>query len=579
MYELCLSKAVRFYTAPENFENKEFRNVPDNVLFDFYHLMYDQDLMCQLVLELSEWPVFARMLTVKQCWVDLLRIFQGLLNVNKMQASNLVHDYKFYAEDASNREQMIEMGLNFAVFLVEGAWYNCAFELLNCIHEYICEWKAEDSYRRKLIYLECLQRRLYVETNYAFFDYADRTFHSCQELQRRIEREASETRRKLPNLATLYATYTHLFTMRSEYDTACTWGLKAIALLNSDLSKSACLYVLRIVAKVCVMKRRYSEGNFLIQQALMLAKELYEVDLHPNFADTLMVYGFFLLNHDNIRESLEVYKKALNVRVAVFGKNNIHVAFAYEELAYAHYVHEYSSGDFQKALEYANKATRILSNLLPPHHLSLAYTKRVKGLIVEEIALDLREPSEREQRALLLLEAEMLHKSALSLSKRTFGLENVQTAKHYGNLGRVYQSMDEYQEAERMQLIAIRIKESILGNWDYEVGLSMGHLASLYNFHMKRFKDAEHYYLRSIEIGKNLFGESYSGLEYDYRGLIKVYTQLEQPELVEKYKRLMQTWRAMRQMPASIVRYTDMLPIPTIVQLFLNWDKQKAAAD
>lgn len=120
--------------------------------------MYDQDLMCQLVLELSEWPVFARMLTVKQCWVDLLRIFQGLLNVNKMQASNLVHDYKFYAEDASNREQMIEMGLNFAVFLVEGAWYNCAFELLNCIHEYICEWKAEDSYRRKLIYLECLQR-------------------------------------------------------------------------------------------------------------------------------------------------------------------------------------------------------------------------------------------------------------------------------------------------------------------------------------------------------------------------------------------------------------------------------------
>lgn len=200
-------------------------------------------------------------------------------------------------------------------------------------------------------------------------------------------------------------------------------------------------------------------------------------------------------------------------------------------------------------------------------------------MIVEEIALDLREPSEREQRALLLLEAEMLHKSALSLSKRTFGLENVQTAKHYGNLGRVYQSMDEYQEAERMQLIAIRIKESILGNWDYEVGLSMGHLASLYNFHMKRFKDAEHYYLRSIEIGKNLFGESYSGLEYDYRGLIKVYTQLEQPELVEKYKRLMQTWRAMRQMPASIVRYTDMLPIPTIVQLFLNWDKQKAAAD
>jgi hypothetical protein len=41
----------------------------------------------------------------------------------------------------------------------------------------------------------------------------------------------------------------------------------------------------------------------------------------------------------------------------------------------------------------------------------------------------------------LLFEAEELHLSALTLYKRLFGDENVQTAKHYGNLGRLYQSM------------------------------------------------------------------------------------------------------------------------------------------
>jgi hypothetical protein len=38
---------------------------------------------------------------------------------------------------------------------------------------------------------------------------------------------------------------------------------------------------------------------------------------------------------------------------------------------------------------------------------------------------------------------------------------------------------------------------------------------------------AEELYLRSIRIGRKLFGPSYSGLEYDYQGLIQVAHRLE----------------------------------------------------
>jgi hypothetical protein len=53
-----------------------------------------------------------------------------------------------------------------------------------------------------------------------------------------------------------------------------------------------------------------------------------------------------------------------------------------------------------------------------------------------------------------------------------------------------------------MHLKAIAIKEQLLGVEDYEVGLSIGHLASLYNYHMKKYKKAEQLYLRSIAISE-----------------------------------------------------------------------------
>ncbi|KAK3717699.1 hypothetical protein QZH41_001102 [Actinostola sp. cb2023] len=166
------------------------------------------------------------------------------------------------------------------------------------------------------------------------------------------------------------------------------------------------------------------------------------------------------------------------------------------------------------------------------------------SLILEEIAIDCRDKKEEGK---ILQEAQELHLTSLELARKAFGESNVQTAKHYGNLGRLYQSMRRYQEAEEMHKKAISIKERILGSEDYEVALSLGHLASLYNYDMERYDMAEELYIRSIAIvkihtlaslrydmaeelyirsiaiGRKLFGDGYSGLEYDYRGLINLY--------------------------------------------------------
>ena len=63
------------------------------------------------------------------------------------------------------------------------------------------------------------------------------------------------------------------------------------------------------------------------------------------------------------------------------------------------------------------------------------------ALILEEIAID---SHHADTEARLLEEAQELHLSSLKLAMRAFGENNVQTAKHYGNLGRLYQSMHKF---------------------------------------------------------------------------------------------------------------------------------------
>ncbi|XP_063825981.1 amyloid protein-binding protein 2 [Ostrinia nubilalis] len=339
--------------------------------------------------------------------------------------------------------------------------------------------------------------------------------------------------------------FSALMFVRCDYSAAHRWSLRAQRLLARHTPVRITVEVVRACGKACVVKRLFSAAGVAVRHAVGLARAAWGAQ-HPRYAGALLDYGFYLLNIDSITHSVAVYEEALGTLRSVFGSRSLHVATAQEDLAYALYVLEYSSGRFYKARDHAERAIHIIENLVPPDHLLLASAKRVKALILEEIALDtpagqdLSEPS-------LLEESEALHKAALRLSMMAFGENNVQTAKHYGNLGRLYQSMQKFQDAETMHLKAIAIKEELLGPEDYEVGLSIGHLASLYNYHMNMHVAAETLYLRSIAISLKLFGERYSGLEYDYRGLVNVFTQLKRHERAAHYSRLLQRWHELRE--------------------------------
>ena len=49
------------------------------------------------------------------------------------------------------------------------------------------------------------------------------------------------------------------------------------------------------------------------------------------------------------RHCFHLFQEAFRTRFYVFGENNLQVATAHEDLGYALYVHEYSTGNFDEA--------------------------------------------------------------------------------------------------------------------------------------------------------------------------------------------------------------------------------------
>uniref|UniRef100_A0A8C9RPK1 Amyloid protein-binding protein 2 n=1 Tax=Scleropages formosus TaxID=113540 RepID=A0A8C9RPK1_SCLFO len=525
LYNTAISAVVDNYSR----SRRDIRSLPENIQFDVYYKV--KKLRWRLFCEASLGPGPDRHL--------LHHCFQALMDHGVKVASVLANSFSrrcsYIAEsDAHVKEKAIQFGFVLGGFLSDAGWYGDAEKVfLSCLqlctlHDEVLHW-----YRA----VECCVRLLHVRNGNCKYHLGEETFKLAQSYMDKLAKHGHQA-----NKAALYGELCALLFAKSHYDEAYRWCIEAMREITVGLPVKVVVDVLRQASKACVVKREFRKAEQLIKHAVFLAREHFG-HKHPKYSDTLLDYGFYLLNVDNICQSVAIYQTALDIRQSVFGGKNIHVATAHEDLAYSSYVHQYSSGKFDNALFHAERAIDIITHILPEDHLLLASSKRVKALILEEIAIDCHN-KETEER--LLQEAHDLHLSSLQLAKKAFGEFNVQTAKHYGNLGRLYQSMRKFKEAEEMHVKAIQIKEQLLGQEDYEVALSVGHLASLYNYDMNQYDDAEKLYLRSIAIGKKLFGEGYSGLEYDYRGLIKLYNSVGNFEKVFEYHNILSNWNRLR---------------------------------
>jgi hypothetical protein len=100
------------------------------------------------------------------------------------------------------------------------------------------------------------------------------------------------------------------------------WGVEALKQLKPDLPSGVIIDVLRQVAKSCVVKREFKRAEFLAKQAVCLTKDVFDKD-HPKYSDSLLDFGFFLLNFDSIRQSVGVYEVSYLSYIALLMNLNV----------------------------------------------------------------------------------------------------------------------------------------------------------------------------------------------------------------------------------------------------------------
>ncbi|KAI1301236.1 Amyloid protein-binding protein 2 [Halotydeus destructor] len=561
LYDCCLDAVALNYSSLHT----EIKQLPVQVSIDLYHELVRFGQLCQLSMELSNLDTFIRTLTycsdqryiVHECC-------QALMDHGAKLAQNLSRKFVqrcWSRMDSRQAFSVANSGLMIANFFIEAGWYAEASQILNASRDLCSNPEQSKDEKVQILWFDLTTRLLSAYSSYCRFSDATKML---EELRVTIDKNLCSPNPLSLNVALAMNEFSCLYWWQSQYDESYKWSVRALKHLNALSPPMTVIDVLRQASKACVVKRSFKRAEMLIKQSLAYANsrvvrlryylehEEEDVVVHySKLADLVSDYAFYLLNVDLIALSVKYYNLALDIRCKLFAGNtdvnidcnNLLIAMAYEDLAYATYVHEYSSGRFQDARDYSERAMRIMTKVLPRDHLLLASAKRIKALIIEEIAID---HSDKVEEVKMLRESEELHVSALEMAMKAFGEENVQTAKHYGNLGRLYQSMHQYDKAEEMHLRAIKIKEDILGTDDFEVALSLGHLASLYNYDMLLFEKAESLYLRSVRIGVKLFGEAYSGLEYDYRGLLRIYLNLGNNTKTIEYMQVIHHWKHLR---------------------------------
>uniref|UniRef100_A0A673KWK7 Amyloid protein-binding protein 2-like n=1 Tax=Sinocyclocheilus rhinocerous TaxID=307959 RepID=A0A673KWK7_9TELE len=426
LYNTAISAVVDNYGR----SRRDIRSLPENIQFDVYYKLYQQGRLCQLGGEFCELEVFAKVLRASDKRHLLHHCFQALMDHGVKVASVLANSFSrrcsYIAEsDAHVKEKAIQFGFVLGGFLSDAGWYGDAEKVfLSCLqlctlHDEVLHW-----YRA----VECCVRLLHVRNGNCKYHLGEETFKLAQSYMDKLAKHGHQA-----NKAALYGELCALLFAKSHYDEAYRWCIEAMREITVGLPVKVVVDVLRQASKACVVKREFRKAEQLIKHAVFLAREHFG-HKHPKYSDTLLDYGFYLLNVDNICQSVAIYQTALDIRQSVFGGKNIHVATAHEDLAYSSYVHQYSSGKFDNAL---NQSDSDFCNFV-------------------------------------IFCGTLLQKQ--------------------NSLG----SIEQYVIGQRQNSIA------------------------------------------------KLFGEGYSGLEYDYRGLIKLYNSVGNYEKVFEYHNILSNWNRLR---------------------------------
>jgi len=247
--------------------------------------------------------------------------------------------------------------------------------------------------------------------------------------------------------------------------------------------------------EICLALRLRSSGESSKETANVLSA----------LAGAELRLGFF-------KEALEKFMKAYKIYLTIYGENHIMIGSILHNVGLCHDL----MNQFDTALEYYHRALNIKLYFLTKNHQSTATTYYNIGAI-----FDVKRKYS---------EALKYFQIAVEIYSKLYGEENIESASAYNNIGLIYNKMNDSENALNNFNKCMNISKKLLGNNNPLIATCFNNLGLVY-IKMNNIKDALENFKRSVELREKLPELGYKNqndLPSSYNNLASVHFKLEE---------------------------------------------------
>lgn len=249
------------------------------------------------------------------------------------------------------------------------------------------------------------------------------------------------------------------------------------------------------------IEERKSEALNAYREADKTAKE---IDCPAEkYIDLLLKYGIFLVEYAYFEEAVNVNLRFAQLSEETNGQNEA-TADAYNNIGVVYD----DLGEYDKALEYYNKALEISKEVLGENHRDTAASYNNIGVVYGKLG-----DSDKALEYFI---------KALEIRKEVLGENHSDTASSYGNIGIVYWNLGDYDKALEYHNKALEITKEVLGEKHRYTASSYNNIGNVYD-DLGDYDKALEFHNKALEIQKDVLGEKHPDTAMSYLNIGSVY--------------------------------------------------------
>ena len=226
-----------------------------------------------------------------------------------------------------------------------------------------------------------------------------------------------------------------------------------------------------------------------------------------NDAERYMELGYDSYKDGDYNKALEYYNKALDIQKQILGEKDPDTVASYISIGRIYYV----LGSYNKALEYYNKALDIRKQISGERHPNTAIIYNNIGGVYYVLG-DYNKALE-------------YYKKSLDIQKQVLGEKHVDTATSYKIIGAIYDDLSDYNKALEYYNKALDIRKQILGDKHPDTEVIYNNIGGIYHS-LGDYNKALEYLNKSLYIQKQILGDKHPDIATSYNNIGGVYSSI-----------------------------------------------------